>query len=83
MAASRRDRRRRWSARRCPVALGSQLLDGPYRQWYRDNDRYYYRNDGDYIYRVNRQGGLVDALFPFQDRDYSYYDVGIGLSGRL
>ena len=59
-----------------PVALGSQLLDGPYRQWYRDNDQYYYRDDGDYIYRVNRQGGLIDALFPFQDRDYSYYDVG-------
>ena len=59
-----------------PVALGSQLLEGPYRQWYRDNDRYYYRDDGDFIYRVNRQGGLVDALFPFQDRDYRYYDVG-------
>ena len=59
-----------------PAALGSQLLDGPYRQWYRDDDRYLYRNDGDYIYRVNRQGGIVDALFPFQDRDYSYYDVG-------
>lgn len=59
-----------------PAAIGSQLLDGPYRQWYRDDDRYLYRNDGDYIYRVNRQGGLVDALFPFQDRDYSYYDVG-------
>jgi len=59
-----------------PFALGSQLLDGPFRQWYRDNDQYYFRNDGDYIYRVNRQGGLVDALFPFQDRDFSYYDVG-------
>ena len=59
-----------------PVALGSQLLDGPYRQWYRDNDQYSYRSDDDYIYRVNRQGGLVDALFPYQDRDYSYYDVG-------
>ena len=59
-----------------PAAIGSQLLDGPYRQWYRDDDRYLYRNDGDYIYRVNRQGGLVDGLFPFQDRDYSYYDVG-------
>ena len=53
------------------------MLDGPYRQWYRDNDRYYYRDDGDYIYRVNRDGGLVDALFPFQDRDYSYYPVGM------
>ena len=59
-----------------PAALGGSLLDGPYRQWYQDNDRYYYRDDGDYIYRVNREGGLIDALFPFQDRDYSYYDVG-------
>ena len=60
-----------------PAALGASLLDGPYRQWYRDNDRYFYRDDGDYIYRVNRDGGLVDALFPFQDRDYSYYPVGM------
>ena len=60
-----------------PAALGASLLDGPYRQWYRDTDRYYYRDDGDYIYRVNRDGGLIDALFPFQDRDYSYYPVGM------
>jgi hypothetical protein len=60
-----------------PAALGASLLDGPYRQWYRDNDQYFYRDDGDYIYRVNRNGGLVDALFPFQDRDYSYYPVGM------
>jgi hypothetical protein len=59
-----------------PAALGSQMLDGPFRQWYQDNDQYIYRNDGQYIYRVNRQGGLIDAFFPFQDRDYSYYDVG-------
>ncbi len=60
-----------------PAGLGLNLLDGPYRQWYRDNDQYFYRNDDDYIYRVNRQGGLVDALFPFQDRDYSYYSLGM------
>ncbi len=59
-----------------PAAIGAQMLDGPFRQWYQDNDQYIFRNDGDYIYRVNRQGGLVDALFPFQSRDYSYYDVG-------
>ncbi len=59
-----------------PAALGAQMLDGPFRQWYQDNDQYMFRNDGDYIYRVNRQGGLIDALFPFQSRDYSYYDVG-------
>ena len=60
-----------------PAALGASLLDGPYRQWYRDDDRYFYRDDGDYIYRVRRDGGLIDALFPFEDRDYSYYPVGM------
>jgi hypothetical protein len=60
-----------------PAALASRMLDGRYSQWYRDDDRYFYRNDGDYIYRVNRDGGLIDSLFPFQDRDYSYYPVGM------
>ena len=60
-----------------PLALRASLLDGPYRQWYRDDDRYFYRNDGDYIYRVRRDGGLIDALFPSFDRDYSYYPVGM------
>ncbi len=59
-----------------PAAFGSQTLDGPYRQWYRDNDQFFYRDDGDFIYRVNRNDGLINALFPFQDRDFSYYDVG-------
>jgi hypothetical protein len=60
-----------------PAALSARALDGAYSQWYRDDDRYFYRNDGDYIYRVNRDGGLIDSLFPFQDRDYSYYPVGM------
>ena len=60
-----------------PLGLRASLLDGPYRQWYRDNDRYYYRNDGDFIYRVNRDGGLIDALIPYGDRDYYYYPVGM------
>jgi len=59
-----------------PAAFAAQALDGPYRQWYRDNDQFYYRDDGDFIYRVNRDDGLINALFPFQNRDYSYYDVG-------
>ena len=59
-----------------PAAFGANMLDGPFRQWYQDNDQYTFRNDGDYIYRVNRQGGLIDALFPIQNRDYNYYDVG-------
>ena len=68
---------KKWVGRSLPLGLRASLLDGPYRQWYRDNDRYYYRNDGDYIYQVNRQGGLIDALIPFGARDYGYYPVGM------
>lgn len=60
-----------------PAGLSARALEGAYSQWYRDDDRYFYRNDGDYIYRVERNGGLIDSLFPFQDRDYSYYPVGM------
>ena len=60
-----------------PAYLADRSFDGPYRQWYRDNDDYYYRNDDDYIYRVRRDGGLIDALFPSYDRDYYYYPVGM------
>jgi hypothetical protein len=60
-----------------PATLSSRMLDGAYSQWYRDDDRYFYRNDGDYIYRVNRNGGLIDGLFPYEDRAYSYYPVGM------
>lgn len=59
-----------------PAALSASLLDGPYRDWYRDDDQYFYRWDDDYIYRVRRDGGLIDALFPAYDRDYYYYPVG-------
>lgn len=57
-------------------ALASRVLSGPYRDWYRDDDRYFYRWDNDYIYRVDRNGGLIDALFPYANRDYYYYPVG-------
>ena len=60
-----------------PAALSNNMLDGPYRQWYRDTDDFYYRNDADHIYRVRRKGGLIDALFPSNDRDYYYYPVGM------
>ncbi len=60
-----------------PAGIRSGMLEGPYSQWYRDDDRFYYRNDGDYIYRVNRQGGLIDALIPFVSRDYGFYPVGM------
>ena len=59
------------------AALGLSALDGPYRNWYRDNDRFMYRWDDDYIYRVDRDRGLIDALFPYTNRDYYYYSVGM------
>ncbi len=60
-----------------PAALSNSILQGPYSQWYRDDDDFFYRNDDDYIYRVRREGGLIDALFPQADRDYYYYPVGM------
>lgn len=60
-----------------PAALMGSMLDGPYRNWYRDNDDYLYRWDDDYIYRVRRDGGLIDAFFPYQNQDYYYYPVGM------
>ena len=59
------------------ASLMGNMLDGPYRSWYRDNDDFMYRWDDDYIYRVRRDGGLIDALFPYQNRDYYYYPVGM------
>ena len=60
-----------------PRSLAASVLGGPYRQWYRDDDRYFYRWDDDYIYRVRRDGDLIDALFPYANRDYYYYPVGV------
>lgn len=59
-----------------PAALSGAVLAGPFSQWYRDDDRYFYRWDDDHVYRVRRNGGLIDALFPTIDRDYYYYPVG-------
>ena len=64
-----------------PAALGANMLEGPFRQWYQDNDQYYYRNDGDYIYRVSRNGGLIDALIPYGAQDFAYYPVGMNYPG--
>lgn len=58
------------------AALGLSPLGGPYRSWYRDNDDFFYRWDDDYIYRIRRDGDLIDALFPYANRDFYYYPVG-------
>jgi hypothetical protein len=59
-----------------PTALTRSVLSGPYRDWYRDDDRFLYRMSDDYIYRVDRGSGLINALIPYVDRDFSYYPVG-------
>ena len=57
-------------------SIMSRSLAGPYRLWYPDNDQFIYRWDDDNIYRVRRDGGLIDALFPYANRDYYYYPMG-------
>lgn len=59
------------------AALRANTLGWPYREWYRDDDRYIYRWDNDYIYRVNRGDGLIAGLFPYANRDYYYYPMGV------
>ena len=59
-----------------PAMFGTRMLDGPYRDWYRDNDRNYYRMGDGYMYQVNRSTHLVDALIPYGLTDYGYYSVG-------
>ena len=54
----------------------SRSLVGPYRLWYPDNDDFIYRWDDDNIYRVRRDGGLIDAMFPYANRDFYYYPTG-------
>jgi hypothetical protein len=58
-------------------SLAASALGWPYRQWYPDNDRFIYRSDADYIYRVRRDNNLIDALFPYANRDFYYYPVGL------
>jgi hypothetical protein len=61
-----------------PTAFRTNALIGPYRDWYRDDDRFFYRTGPDgYIYRVNRTNSLIDALIPSYLNDYSYYPVGM------
>jgi hypothetical protein len=60
-----------------PALFANSLLEGPYRDWYRDDDRYYYRMGDDYIFRVDRGSNLVDGLFPYGFQDYAYYPVGM------
>lgn len=59
-----------------PVALGSALLPTYYRNWYPDNDDYYYRTSNDYVYRIDRDRNYVDAYWPLADDWNGAYYVG-------
>jgi hypothetical protein len=62
-----------------------------YRASFNDDDRYYYRYDGDYLYRLDRDNDVVLSLFPLLGGAYSvgqampfyydsYYNVPLGYS---
>ena len=42
----------------------------------RDNDDYLYRMRDGYVYRIDRDRGLIDGLFPMFDNDGDFYTVG-------
>lgn len=56
------------------ASFANSLLPLQYRNWYRDDDDYFYRTGDGFIYRINRDNSLVDGLIPlFGD---GYYMVG-------
>lgn len=56
------------------ASFANSLLPLQYRNWYRDDDDYFYRTGDGFIYRINRSNSLVDGLIPlFGD---GYYMVG-------
>jgi hypothetical protein len=59
-----------------PVALGSALLPTDYRNWYPDNDDYFYRTSDGYVYRIDRDRNYVDAYWPLADDWNGAYYVG-------
>ncbi len=56
------------------AAFANDRVPYAYRNWYQDNDRYYYRSGDGYMYRVNRSDGLVNGLMPLFGT--GYYAVG-------
>ena len=56
-----------------PTALRSSFLPDPLRNYWRDDDDYYYRYDYDdgYLYRVNRDNNLIASLLPLFGGGYT------------
>jgi len=56
--------------------LQSAFLPAAYRNWYPDNNDYLYRERDGYVYRIDRNRGLIDGLFPMFSNDGNYFAVG-------
>ena len=61
---------------RWPDAYQRSFLPASYRNWYPDNDDYLYRMRDGYVYRIDRDRGLINGLFPMFDNDGDFYTVG-------
>ncbi len=59
-----------------PALLGSALLPIDYRNWYPDNDDYYYRTSDGYVYQIDRDRNYVDAYWPVENDWNGAYYVG-------
>jgi hypothetical protein len=59
-----------------PATLGAALLPSLYRSWYPDDDRYFYRAENGYVYRIDRERSVVDGFFPLYDDFTGDYYVG-------
>lgn len=57
------------------TAFANSLLPSQYRNWFRDDDDYFFRAGDGFIYRVDRDDGLIDGLIPLA--------AGLGGSGGL
>jgi hypothetical protein len=65
--------------RALPTAFAASVLPSYYRNWYPDTDDYFYRAGEDWIYRVDRDDGLVEGympLFDYADYESDYFYVG-------
>ena len=56
--------------------LTRSLLPASYRNWYPDNDEYLYRMRDGYVYRIDRDRGLINGLFPMFENDGDFFTVG-------
>ena len=56
--------------------LTRSLLPASYRNWYPDNDDYLYRMRDGYVYRIDRDRGLINGLFPMFENDGNFFTIG-------